>query len=490
MQIKLTPLLLSGQYTANAELFYNNSGSLSGSSNLTYDYINNIFTAGIVNSSLHVASTNNLTFSSGATIIDSTGTQGTTGQVLTTNGSGNIYWSTVSGGGGGGLTGAQIAANNWTFTNAITISGNSVISANLSVNAAIATITIGNTSTTTYSTINSTVVNATTFTGTANNSNYIGGNSAATIYSTFAQNTSVYSTFAQNTAIYAYAASNTYVNSTFAQNTSVYSTFAQNTAIYAYAASNTYVNSTFAQNTAIYAYAASNTYVNSTFQTLAAVNTSIAAYLPNYTGVVNGSSHAVGTTFTANSTLVNAAAINITGQTNTATLYVTTSANVGTTFTANSTLVNAVAISTANLITTTNVVTIGTGVYFVSNGNIGVANTAPATKLMINGNYAIAQTTIATTNNIVINCSTANFFQATANGSAANISFSSIPSNSAYSFVLVLANGGTNTISWFNTPKWPSAAAPIPSANTDIWVFFTPNGGTTWYGNQVNRDVR
>ena len=440
MQIKLTPLLLSGQYTANAELFYNNSGSLSGSSNLTYDYINNIFTAGIVNSSLHVASTNNLTFSSGATIIDSTGTQGTTGQVLTTNGSGNIYWSTVSGGGGGGLTGAQIAANNWTFTNAITISGNSVISANLSVNAAIATITIGNTSTTTYSTINSTVVNATTFTGTANNSNYIGGNSAATIYSTFAQNTSVYSTFAQNTAIYAYAAS--------------------------------------------------NTYVNSTFQTLAAVNTSIAAYLPNYTGVVNGSSHAVGTTFTANSTLVNAAAINITGQTNTATLYVTTSANVGTTFTANSTLVNAVAISTANLITTTNVVTIGTGVYFVSNGNIGVANTAPATKLMINGNYAIAQTTIATTNNIVINCSTANFFQATANGSAANISFSSIPSNSAYSFVLVLANGGTNTISWFNTPKWPSAAAPIPSANTDIWVFFTPNGGTTWYGNQVNRDVR
>jgi len=52
---------------------------------------------------------------------------------------------------------------------------------------------------------------------------------------------------------------------------------------------------------------------------------------------VNASAHNVGTAFTANSTLVNAAAINIVNQTNTATLYVTTSANVGTNITANST---------------------------------------------------------------------------------------------------------------------------------------------------------
>jgi len=49
----------------------------------------------------------------------------------------------------------------------------------------------------------------------------------------------------------------------------------------------------------------------------------------NVTGAVNASSHTVGTTFTANATLVNAAAINIVNQTNTATLFVTTSANVG-----------------------------------------------------------------------------------------------------------------------------------------------------------------
>ena len=46
---------------------------------------------------------------------------------------------------------------------------------------------------------------------------------------------------------------------------------------------------------------------------------------------------AIGTAFTANTTLVNALAINVTNQTNTATLFVTTSANVGTAVTANST---------------------------------------------------------------------------------------------------------------------------------------------------------
>jgi len=41
-----------------------------------------------------------LNIPTGVTILDSTGSQGTAGQVLTSNGSSNIYWSTVTGGGG------------------------------------------------------------------------------------------------------------------------------------------------------------------------------------------------------------------------------------------------------------------------------------------------------------------------------------------------------------------------------------------------------
>jgi hypothetical protein len=82
----------------------------------------------------------NVTFTQG--IIDSTGSQGTAGQVLTSNGSGNVYWSSVSGGGGSVNVAAQYTwTNTQTFTNTITFS----------------------------STIN----------GTANNSNYLNGVAAA-----------------------------------------------------------------------------------------------------------------------------------------------------------------------------------------------------------------------------------------------------------------------------------------------------------------------
>jgi len=57
----------------------------------------------------------NLVISSGALIIDSTGSQGTAGQVLTSNGTGNVYWSTAS---------ASVnLASSYAFTNT-TASGN------------------------------------------------------------------------------------------------------------------------------------------------------------------------------------------------------------------------------------------------------------------------------------------------------------------------------------------------------------------------------
>lgn len=48
-----------------------------------------------------------------------------------------------------------------------------------------------------------------------------------------------------------------------------------------------------------------------------------------YTGISNAATHSVGTAYTANSTVVNAAAVNCRGQVNTVTSYATTSSNVG-----------------------------------------------------------------------------------------------------------------------------------------------------------------
>ena len=54
---------------------------------------------------------------------------------------------------------------------------------------------------------------------------------------------------------------------------------------------------------------------------------------------------------------------------------------IWTSFTANSTLVNAVALNTS-----TNTVTLGTTFYVVAGGNVGISNTAPADKLHVQGN--------------------------------------------------------------------------------------------------------
>ena len=65
------------------------------------------------------------------------------------------------------------------------------------------------------------------------------------------------------------------------------------------------------------------------------------------------------------------------------------------------------------------------------------------------------------------------------------------------SFTLILANDGTasRTIAWAGGSfKFPGGAASISRTTTanaiDVWVFFTPDGGTTWYGNVVMKDLK
>ena len=50
-------------------------------------------------------------------------------------------------------------------------------------------------------------------------------------------------------------------------------------------------------------------------------------------------------------------------------------------------------------------------------------------------------------------------------------------------FSLKLVNGGSQTQTWPTTVDWPAATAPtLTAAGTDVLVFITCDGGTTWYG--------
>ncbi len=90
-----------------------------------------------------------------------------------------------------------------------------------------------------------------------------------------------------------------------------------------------------------------------------------------------------------------------------------------------------------------------------------------------------------------ITCTAGNVFTATLTG---NCTFTlSAPStttaNTATSFTLILTNDATagRTVAWAGgTFLFPGGAASLSrttTANaTDVWFFFSPNGGTTWYG--------
>ena len=52
----------------------------------------------------------------------------------------------------------------------------------------------------------------------------------------------------------------------------------------------------------------------------------------------------------------------------------------------------------------------------------------------------------------------------------------------AFGFTLVAVNAGGYTITWPSGTKWAGGAAPIlTSSGTDILVFYTYDGGSTYY---------
>ena len=98
--------------------------------------------------------------------------------------------------------------------------------------------------------------------------------------------------------------------------------------------------------------------------------------------------------------------------------------------------------------------------------------------------YAFGNTSTAAT----LALSNGNFVTATLTGNCTfTFSMTSV-SSGAYSFTLVLTNDGTGgrSITWPASVKWPNATVPTrttTASKTDVYTFFTYDGGTTWWGN-------
>lgn len=129
-----------------------------------------------------------------------------------------------------------------------------------------------------------------------------------------------------------------------------------------------------------------------------------------------------------------------------------------------------------------------------STGNIGIGNAAPTAKLDVTG--SIKSTVYRETRAIIsasdIDVSSGNYFSKTISGTT-TFTVSNVPSitGTVASFILDLTNGGSSTINWWTNTKWPGGTQPtLTTSGRDVLGFFTYDGGTTWTGLLLGRDVK
>ena len=88
----------------------------------------------------------------------------------------------------------------------------------------------------------------------------------------------------------------------------------------------------------------------------------------------------------------------------------------------------------------------------------------------------------------VVDCATGNVFSLTTSGTTAFQAATNVPTTgTGYSFMLKITAGGTHTVDYSllgTNVYFAGGTAPEPPASgeTDILVFTTIDGGTTWYG--------
>lgn len=90
-----------------------------------------------------------------------------------------------------------------------------------------------------------------------------------------------------------------------------------------------------------------------------------------------------------------------------------------------------------------------------------------------------------------IDLATGNYFSKTISG-ATTLTVSNVPATgTAASFILDLTNGGAGTITWWSGMKWAGGTAPtLTTSGRDVLGFFTHDGGTTWTGLLLGKDVK
>jgi hypothetical protein len=122
-------------------------------------------------------------------------------------------------------------------------------------------------------------------------------------------------------------------------------------------------------------------------------------------------------------------------------------------------------------------------------GNVTVTTSIAASTFITATTFRETYADQGTGGSVTIDLSTGNNFRRQFNG-AATIAFSNPPASNAFGFTLTTVNAGAFAITWPASVDWPGGTAPVlTSAGTDVLTFFTFNGGTTYYGFVVGKNI-
>lgn len=90
-----------------------------------------------------------------------------------------------------------------------------------------------------------------------------------------------------------------------------------------------------------------------------------------------------------------------------------------------------------------------------------------------------------------IDLTTGNYFYKTVSADTTFTVTNPPASNIAQSFILELTNAGSYTVTWFAGLTFPNGTPPtLTASGRDVLAFFTRDGGTTWSGFVVGKDLQ
>jgi hypothetical protein len=122
-------------------------------------------------------------------------------------------------------------------------------------------------------------------------------------------------------------------------------------------------------------------------------------------------------------------------------------------------------------------------------GNITLTGGLDASTYLEATSYREIYNDLGTGGSATIDLSTANNFRRQFNGNA-TITFSNAPSGKAFGFTLITVNAQAYTITWPVNVDWAGGSSPIlTTSGIDVLVFYTYDGGTTFYGFVVGKNM-